>query len=241
MRKALVLGLALCVMLPFCCKKADQPARQDEGQDEILGKKYAKYRVQVMKGSDLKGFLAVLEKGEMVALIGEEKITTPQGKTLDVARVKLADDAEGYLETRHLADRVIVFVDNVKAFVRPTSGSAVHLTIPKGTIGFVVGEKANWVQVYAGKIEGKYLSGQWVESGYVDDPQILVDARTYESAMDAMKSGGEDRKAEARKKLEEVARGTNLISEMARNAIAQPAQEGAPEHSQPAEQQVEQK
>lgn len=211
MKKIILVAIACCLMIPAGCKR--DSAQQNP--DEAVAKKYAKYRVAVRKEKELKTWLATLEKGEGVDLLGEEKIITPQGKELDVSRVRLADDSVGYVPTGHLADKVIIFTKESKAFIRPTVGTRVQGVIPQGTIGFVIGEKANWVQVYIGKVNGVWITSQWVSEGFVSDPQALVDARSYEGALELLASANEGKRAEGREKLESIARGTSVMAEIA--------------------------
>lgn len=214
MKKILLAAIACSLILPAGCKR--EGAQQNP--DEAIAKKYAKYRVAVRKEKELKTWLATLEKGEGVDLLGEEKVIV-QGKELDVSRVRLADDNIGFVPTRHLADKVIIFTKESKAFIRPTLGTRVRGVIPAGTIGFVVGEKANWVQVYIGKVNGIWITTQWVNEGYVSDPQALLDARSYETALGLAASGDESRRKTGMEKLTELSQGSSVIAEIARKKL----------------------
>ena len=175
MKKYISTIIALSLVFSLGCKKKEE--KKEEGP---IAKKYAKYKVAVRKDKDLKNWLATLEKAEEVDLLSEEEvIVMKKGKKviLKIAKVNLADGSTGYVESRHLADKSIVFMEDTKALIRPTSGSKVHATIPKDTIGFIVGEKGNWVQVYVGKIDGKWVTKQWVNSGYSTDESLIADAK----------------------------------------------------------------
>ena len=211
MKKILLMMLMCSLMLPWGCKRDSA----QQSPDEAVAKKYAKYRVAVQKEKELKTWVATLEKGEGVDLLGEEKIITPRGKEIDVSRVRLADDKIGFVPTGHLADKVIIFTKESKAFIRPTIGTRVHAVIPPGTIGFVIGEKANWVQVYIGKVKGGWITSQWVNEGFVSDPQALIDARSYENALELIASGNESKKTAAKDKLTEISQGGSVMAEIA--------------------------
>ncbi len=216
MKRTVLVACALLLAMPICCKRGGQGP-----QEAVLSKKYAKYEVHVTRDKELKTWAATLEKGEGVDLLQEEKFTTPAGKAMDVSKVKLADDTVAYIETRHLADKVIVFIEDSKAYLRPAADSRVIATIPQGTIAFVVGEKASWIQVYAGKIDGKWITKEWVSRGFSEDQQVLVDARTLESALSMLKSDNAAKRAEGQKKLEEVSRSSTVPGEMARRKLAE--------------------
>ena len=176
--KRVILSLAVILfVMPFGCKK------NQEVKEVSIAKKYARYRTVVNKDKEQKEWGATLEKAEEVDLLAEEQYTNIKGKELKLAKVKLADDTIGYLEARHLAEKPIVFMQNTKAFVRPTSGSKIDITIPRGTIGFIIAEKANWVQVYIGKIKGKWVTKQWVKDGYSMDEKIIQETKEFEAAV----------------------------------------------------------
>jgi len=212
---------ALCVLpfiaLSFSCKKTQQG---DQVADAVLAKKYARYRVAVNKEPELKTWLATLEKGEDVDLLKEETITTGKKAQLVVSKVKLAGGEEGYIESRHLADKTIIFTEDTPAFNRPTMGSRLVVKMPRGTIAFVVGEQANWVKIYAGKVGDTYVSNQWVQGGFTADPQLLVTARLYESALGLIASHKEDERKSGREKMMELAGGSGIFAELAQAKLA---------------------
>jgi len=151
MKKILLIALAAGLILSPGCKKEKQ-----EAGETPLAKKYARYKVQVYQDKDLGKWAATLEKAEAVDLLKEEKYLSPKNKAYDISYVKLADDKKVYMESRHLADRPIVFTDEeAKVYVRPSISSKVYGRVPRGTIGFIVDEKAEWVQVFVGKVGAK--------------------------------------------------------------------------------------
>ena len=157
MKRSLIALIAVSLIIPYGCKK------KEEKKDVPIAKKYAKYRITIRKDKDLKNWLATIEKAEEVDLLSEEEQATMQkGRKviLSIAKVKLADDSIGYIESRHLADKPIVFTTETNAYIRPTSGTKVRAKIPAGTIGFIIAEKGNWVQVFCGKIKGTWITKQ---------------------------------------------------------------------------------
>lgn len=218
MKKYAALIAALFICFSFNCKKNDDG---DGRADGFLAKKYAKYSVAVKKETGLKTWLATLEKGEDVDLLKEETISPKKGVRLNISRIKLAGGEEGYVESRHLADRTIVFTEDTPAFIRPTMGSRLHLKIPRGTIAFVVGEQANWVKIFAGKIQNTWVTDQWVQGGYTSDPQLLLTARIYESALNLLTAGKKGDRENGLKKLAEIGEGATMFAELARGKIAE--------------------
>lgn len=206
MKKYLIIPAVIfaLAMIP-ACKKAQGP---EADKDSSIAKKYAKYRVAVSKNIEGTTWLATLEKAESVDLLGEETYSDPKKKTARVmAKVKLSDDTEGYVDAQHLADQPIVFIGtDVKTYVRNNAASQVYTTIPQGTIGFVVERKADWVQVYVGKVGSLYVTQQWVNGGYSTDPEVIEQAKQLEEALAIL--SGENKKGkreDAIAKLREVA------------------------------------
>lgn len=242
MRKALVCLALIVFSGAIFCKKG--PSEQP--RDVVLAKKYAKYRVAVRKEAELKTWIATLEKGEDVDLIQEIEVADKAGKKSTIAKVRLAEGTVGFLEARHLADKVIVFIEETPVFVRPTMGSRVHCKVPKGTIAFVVGEQANWVKVYAGKVGDVWLTEQWVQGGYSADQQIILSARIYEQALDLLASSKESDRKAGKQKLEELSQGEGLIASLSREKLvsleSQPGPDGQPENQEkPAQEEAAQK
>ncbi len=212
MKRFIVAIIAIALILPSGCKK-----EEEEKAESPIAKKYAKYRVAVRKDKDLKNWLATLEKAEAVDLLTEEKYVNEKGKQFNLSKVKLADDSEGYIESRHLADKPIVFITETRSFIRPTSGTRVYMKIPAGTIGFIIGEKGNWVQIYIGQIMGKWLTKQWVEGGYTTDGTILQEAKELETAMNLIKK--DETMDKGVEKLKELADGTSEIAMIAQDKL----------------------
>lgn len=212
MKRFLITLIAFVLIFPGGCKQ-----KEEEKAEGPIAKKYAKYRVAVRKDKDLKNWLATLEKAEAVDLLTEEKYTNEKGTKFDLSRVKLADDSMGYIESRHLADKPIVFTRETRSFVRPTSGSRVYMKIPPGIIGFIIGEKGNWVQIYIGRIKGKWITKQWVEGGYSTDNTILQEAKELEAAMELVKK--EETMDKGIEKLKELAESTTEIALIAQDKL----------------------
>ncbi|MFC1669786.1 hypothetical protein ACFL20_05285 [Spirochaetota bacterium] len=214
-RNTICLIAILLIIIPACKKKE---VKKDEGP---IAKKFAKYRVSAKKDRDLKNWLATLEKTEEVDLLLEEDYTNPKGKTYKLSKIKLSDDKVGYIKSSHLANSAVVFMNDVKAHVRPTSGSKVKTTIPKGIIGFIIAEKGEWAQVYAGKINNIWITKHWIRGGYTTEPNAIIDAKEYEKAL-AMLKGKEVKKETLEKvikNMEELSKATSIIAEIAKEKL----------------------
>ena len=214
MKKFTVILIAIMFIFPLACKKDSTT-----GKESTLAKKYAKYRVQVSRDKELKTWLATLEKAEDVSLLDEEKYTDKNGKTLEISKIKLADDSIGYIDPKHLADSPVVFTADTKAFIRPTSGSTLYAVIPKGELGFVIGEKGLWVQIYVGKINEKSVTQQWIEGGYSNDPALVLEAKQYGAAIEALNGKDAEKAAQAKLTLETLAEGYSIIAELAKEKL----------------------
>ncbi|MCX7677622.1 MAG: lipoprotein LenA [Spirochaetes bacterium] len=216
MRKTLIVLSLFAVCVAFSCKKESDTQQQEA----VLAKKYAKYRVIIRKEAEMKNWAATLEKGEDVDLLQEFESVDKDGKKITVAKVRLTDGVVGFVESRHLADKVIVFIGETPAYIRPTVGSKVHCKIPKGTIAFVVGEQANWKKIYAGKIGNVWVTEQWVQDGYSTDPQLLRDARMYEMAVEQLAAEKDSEKVAAKQKLVELSQGDGIFAGLAQEKLA---------------------
>jgi len=212
--KKVIIPLIIVVIASFGCKKESNVEKE-----VYVVKKYAKYRVAVYKDIEMKNWLATLEKGEDVIILGEEKYIDNKGNEIDVSKVKLADDSVGFVPSKHLAGDPIVFTEDTRAFARPTEGSSVYGIIPKGEIGFIIGEKANWVQVYVGEINGKYFTQQWVNGGYSKDPAILLEAKEYFAALNGLKDKDPNKVKEAKLQLEKLSERDSFIAEKAKEKL----------------------
>lgn len=216
MQKFILILCSLSIMFSSGCKRGDQKTA-----DKSLAKKYAMYQCAVYKDKDQREWLGTLEKAESVELLGEEKYISRRNIKLDLSRIKLADEKEGYIESKHLGERPVVFIlDNVKAYVRPNAGSKVYCTIPKGTIGFIKEEKADWVMVYVGKVSDKFVSAQWVREGFSVEENLVLEAKDFESAVGLLNEQKPEKKEaaqkEAREKLAELSKKASLIGELAK-------------------------
>lgn len=216
MKKILTFTLALYLLIFPGCKKSDQK------EDVSIDKKFAKYPIAVKKDQALKEYLATLAKAEDVKLLGEIKFTTPDGKTLDLAKIQLADDSTGYLESKHLAGNPVVFTENTKGYERPTSSGKSDVIIPKGMLCFTVEEKGSWIKVYIGKINDKWVKDQWIEGGYSTDGNLIIEVKDYELALEMLKTGDAQKKEEAAEALKKLTDSGSIISDKAREALGLP-------------------
>lgn len=195
-----------------CGKKEKKP------EASVL-KKYAKFRAAVYKDKNLKEWMATLEKTESAEVVSTEKIEAG-AKTVEIASIKLSDGKQGYINHEFLAEKPVVFIDeNVKAYQRPDVGSAVISPVPKGTIGFIIDEKADWVKIYIGNVGGVWITGHWVKGGYSVDENLVQSAKDYESAIALLASKKDSSKSEAKDKLTELSKGTSVIAELSRKKL----------------------
>jgi lipoprotein LenA len=218
--------MAVIIFAGYGCKKEETVKPVEKVEKVTLAKKYAKYKVSVYKDKDLKNWLATLEKTESVDLMAEEKYVNPKKVEVEISRVKLSDNKEGFIKSEHLADKPVVFTDETtKAYDRPDMGSKVSCNIPKGTIGFVVEEKADWTKIYIGKIGDKKVYGNWVKGGFDKDDKLVSDAREFWTAIDIIESKTdapeaiEKNKKEAKEKLEPLAKGTSIFSALSQKKL----------------------
>ena len=218
MKRILILCFILIIGLQSC-KKDDQK----QAEEAVLAQKYARFNVNVYKDTDLKQWLATLAKAEYVDLLDVLNVTI-KNKTIEIAKIKLTDDSVGYIKMEYLADRPVVFLEETKAFVRNNISSRVYMTIPRGTIAFIIDEKGEWLQIYAGQIQGKWLTRQWVNSGFSTEEKLILQARAYEEATETLKdpSGktSDEAKEQALQKLRDLASNSAMFGDMAREALS---------------------
>ena len=158
MKKISFLLLIFIISLIFGCKK-DTPLQNNDP----LATKYAKFRTSVYTDPLQTKWTATLEKGEPVELLSEETAKKDK-KEVKSARVKLTDDTIVYIDPKSLAVKPLVFTkNNTPIYDRNNSSSGIFTVIPAGTVGFVIDEKADWVQVDIGKIGDKQVYGKWVK------------------------------------------------------------------------------
>jgi lipoprotein LenA len=209
MKKIFSITVILSMFIVIGCKKQEEPKKEGP-----IATKYAKYRVSIKKDKDLTKWLATLEKAEEVALLDEFDYTV-KNKVAKLAKVKLASDEIGYVESKHLADKPIVFTEETSVFVRPTASSREYHTLPKGTIAFVVGEKGSWKEIWAGKVNGKWIVNKWVENGFSSEQGLLRDAIDFERALSLI----EKKEEKAKEILQDLSEQTSIFSELAKKKI----------------------
>jgi len=212
MKKLLLCTLIFAVAIGGCKK-----GKEEGAADIVLTKKYARYRIAVYTDKELKTWLATLDKAEPVDLIGQEDVTI-KTKTVTLASIKLSTEKKGYVKADALADRPVVFTEDTKARVRNNAAARVWAIIPKGTIGFVIDEKADWVQIHVGKINDKWVTKHWVKNGFSGDENLMSEALDFEREA-AVLAKGEPGSAkykaaeEAIKKIESES--TSIFKDMA--------------------------
>jgi len=215
MKRSISLLIISSLALLIACgeKKPETPV------DTVIGNKYAKYRVSIRKAADLKDWLATLEKAEEVELLEEFDQLNAKKESITIAKVRLADDQVGFVEARYLANDPIVFVEDTRVFNRPASASKVVVTLPKGTIGFILEEKDGWTKIYVGKYEGTWVTKHWVEStSYSIDAPLVLDAREYETGLALISSKKYD---EAREKFTDLASSSSFFNTLATEQLTE--------------------
>lgn len=217
MKKILLLLLvALAVSCSQGEKQTSQEAAPSEKKEEVaLDERAAMYRASVYKDKEHNDWLATLNKAEQVVLLEEvsEEVEI-KGKKEKLARVRLSDDSEGYIRMRYLADKAVVITDDeVPVFNRNNKTSGQHSVLPKGTVAFVVDQKANWLKVTVGELsDGTKVYNRWIEKGYSEDRGLVSDAVRIEDAGKIL-SGEKDGDTEAAHFiLEELANKGNEMS-----------------------------
>lgn len=238
MKKYLI--VALIAVAFFACKKeAPGPA---EPTGPMMIKKYARYNTNVFEDAGMKKWIATLSKAEEVEY--DPSQTPLKDKDDDIVIVNLTDGKKGHVALKHFADKPVVFTEDTKAHVRNNIASKVDATIPKGSIGFIIEEKGEWVQIYIGKVNDIWITKHWIKSGFSSDENLLVDAKIYEEAMRVIsdsksKSSDVDK---AKKRLEEMNSSGNIFSELAAKKLeelAAKASEPAPQEEAPAPEAVD--
>ena len=178
----IIVSLALGLTLAGC--KKDEPKKQE---DVTLSTKSAKYRLAVYKDLEMKTWLATLSKTENVDLLGISQGMV-KNKKAEIARVRLSTGEVGYTPLSALADKAIVFVADTKAYVRNNMSSGTALVIPRGSVGFAIAEKGEWVQIYMGKINGKWITTQWVKDGFSSEESLIQEGVLFEKYSTILKN-----------------------------------------------------
>ncbi|HNX25070.1 MAG TPA: SH3 domain-containing protein [Spirochaetota bacterium] len=209
--------LLLSLILIQGCKKGDKQGL-DLAPGDIV--KYAKFSTAVYKDQELKTWGATLSKTEPVKLLETVNIQI-KGVSTEIAKVKLSDNTVLYLQLKNLADKPVVFIEDTKAYIRNNASSKVFAIIPKGTIGFVLQENAEWIQVYVGQLDGKWITQQWVNSGFTAEEIRVQEAKLFEESAAILKNAASkpDQKKQAEANLKDLTSSTGIFADMARNLI----------------------
>lgn len=218
MKRFLVMITALALLSAAGgCKKNDASKKS-----ESIATKYAKSKMSIYKDAsmDKKAWLTVLEKGEPIELISEET-SKVSGKDLKVSKIKLSDDTIAYVQSDYLAVKPIVFIDkDVKVYNRNNINSGEYAIIPIGTVAFVSDEKADWLQIDAGKIGDKWVVGKWVKGGISDSAEVVADAVALEKIHNVLSEVTKGNKEEALTLLRNLAGKNNAIGTIAKDEVA---------------------
>jgi len=212
-----VLFLAL-VLIQGCNKGGGDKQKMEIAPGEII--KYAKFATSVYKDQELKTWAATLSKTEPVKLVETVNVQI-KGKAVEVSKVKLSDNTIVFVNAKNIGDKPVVFIEDTKAYVRNNASSKVYVTIPKGTIGFVIQENADWIQVYIGQLEGKWVTQQWVNSGFSADNAKVQEAKLYEESAAILKNSASkpDQIKQAQANLKDLSNTTGIFAEMAKTLL----------------------
>ncbi len=220
LKKILFLSIILSSFIIAC-----KPAKKIEENDNTpIAKKYAKYRVCLYNTVDLKGCKSVLYKAEPVDILKVAKEDV-KNDSKNVLRVKTTDDKIKYIMQKHLANQPIVFMKDIAPHVRNNSATSTYGMIPKGSIGFIIGEKGSWTQIYVGRVKGKYIDKKWVKNDtYITTEDTLKDALQYDrvisvfNKLQANKKVKADKIKDVKEILTLLKQKTNIFAELA-NAL----------------------
>ena len=211
--KKFIIALTLISISTMYCKKKAEPKPAEISR-------FAKYAVGVFENQDLKKAITYLSKGEMVFVTEESSANndpaqaTAKEKNKDktsgkIVKVRLIDDKTGYMDEKHLSGEPLVITEeSTNVFQRPSLDSRKMGTLPAGTIAFTESVKNNWIQIYVGKIDGQWIAGYWINSGYSTDKNLLVTAKDFEKAVQDFN----DKKDGAEQTLHEIANGNPLFA-----------------------------
>lgn len=210
--------LFLCFLIIQGCKKDSGKPGMDVAPGDVI--KFAKQSAAAYKDQEMKTWGATLAKTEPVKLL--ETINVPvKGGTVEVAKIKLSDNTILFITPKNLADKPVVFIEDTKAFVRNNASSKVFAIIPKGTIGFVLQENAEWIQVYVGKLDDKWVTAQWVNSGFTAEDIRVQEAKLFEESAAILKNAASkpDQKKQAEANLTSLISSTGIFADMTRNLL----------------------
>ncbi|HNX58075.1 MAG TPA: hypothetical protein PKK43_03180 [Spirochaetota bacterium] len=222
-----IIAFAVTLLLIPGCKDS----KPTTGSTDSLATKYAKFPISIYKDTTFsrEAWKASLEKGEPVELLSEETIINAQKKEMKVSKVKLSDGEVGYIASDYLAVKPVVFVDeNVKVYNRNNINSGEFAVIPAGTLGFVTDEKADWVQVDVGSVNGKNVYKKWVKGGISDSSEVVADAVSLEKIRNILSEKSKGDKEEALTLLRTLADKSNAIGSIAKSDLSKTEGTGNP-------------
>lgn len=179
---------------------------------------YAKFTASVRKDKNLKEWLATVNKTEPVEIIDVIEVPDKKNseKKIAVAQVKLADGSQGYIKRSWLGGTPFVVLEKIRCFAQPDYASKVRATLEVGTILFQeeadieTVEPSNWIKVWAGKIDGVWLTSLWVENNdkISNNSKVVIDARDYQDALDLIEKNKNDVAIKKLKSLSEFSDST---------------------------------
>jgi uncharacterized protein YgiM (DUF1202 family) len=214
MKKGFIIALTIMLTGLVACKNEESGiSKLPKGEGPI---KYARVALSVYKEEGLSTWGSNLSKTEPVVVLETMKVKI-KGTDTEVAKVKLSDGNIFFLNNNYLADQPVVFLEDTRAYVRNNESSRVYAIIPRGTIGFILQELGEWVQIYAGQIDGKWVTQQWVNGGYTVDESKIREARNYEEAIAVLKnsSSKQDRISQSLAILKDLSSSTGMFADMA--------------------------
>lgn len=214
MKKVFITALTLMLSAMLACKnEGPGTSGLSKGEGPI---KYARVTLSAYKEEGLSTWGANLSKTEPVVLLEIAKVKI-KGAETEIAKVKLSDGNIFFVNNKYLADQPVVFLEDTRAYVRNNESSKVYVVIPKGTIGFVLQELGEWAQIYAGQLNGKWVTEQWVNGGYSVDESKIREAKNYEESIAVLgnSSSKQDRIAQSLAILRDISSSSGLFADMA--------------------------
>lgn len=189
----LIIGV---VLMGAACEKPDD---KSEAKPEINETRVARYAVNVYDTMDTKKrehYVATLNKAEEVKLISLEEHQGEKGENDEYAKIRLSDGKEGFVESKHIAKKAVVLIQDLRLYNRPNITSGITTSsknAKKGMVGFVTDDEYNngeWMEIKGGSWPDTYFNG-WVKNdGSVsEDLKLIADAVLLEKTMDAVNKG----------------------------------------------------
>jgi|GEM_PF-1360916 len=215
--KKIVIILIVLMALSTACNRG-----KTSKKDEVIAKKYCIVNLGVYKTKMQKKAIKWMTRGESLSLLGTEMVTPVNKKAYEVSKVQISSGEIGYATSKYLGEKPAVFIKDTRTFSSNNKTSRILGKIPRGSLGFIMEEKAGWAKVYAvfyEKGKKKTVWMQWIQDGYSSDEDLMVDARIYESIQKMMAAAPgkitDKDISKIEKDIDDLAGKTNIFAELA--------------------------